>query len=180
LSERGSAVTSANLPSLEPLIYVAVYFRQLYSNDDKLFKSACDTYNRFVDNDVKRHWVKNEKESFEGILKARTIPCEFTNTVNRELIEAFLYGALILHSIEGVKKTEMRDKFKELETKYAKEKIAFCLNTCFKLLLNHVSNVAAVIYQDFAHWQSKYTIPKPDIFWHSSIFGKYKAGPGEI
>ncbi len=162
---------SSKVPSFESLIYVAIYFRQLYSQKDKLFRSACDAYIRFVDNDEKLSWVKNERDSFSKKLEECPLFCDIDGIKNKDLIEAFLYGALVLHSNLNVKPFK-KDNFKKLLDSLGRIKFVFCLNSCLRLLYNNISTVAPLIEHDFAYWQNNEGIPAPDIYWHSKIFGE--------
>lgn len=162
---------SSKVPSFESLIYVATYFRQLYSQKDKLFRSACDIYIRFVDNEAKQSWVKNERDIFFKKLNECPLFCDLDGIRNEDMIEAFLYGALVLHSNINVNKSK-RDSFKKLLDRLGRIKFVFCLNNCLRMLYNNVSVIAPLIYHDFAYWQHNEGIYAPDIYWHSKIFGE--------
>lgn len=169
LASKGSKIDS-QVPSFESLVYVSIYFRQLFSDDDKLFSDACNTYKRYVANEAKIIWVECEKKSFFAILKEKPIFSSTTGVTNANLIDAFLYGALLFHAVEKVK-AHKRTTFKMLLQDLGRDKLVFSLNACLRQLYNHVGAVAPVIYQDFAHWQSCESIPRPDILWQEQIFG---------
>jgi hypothetical protein len=168
---------SATLPEFESLVYASIYFRQLYSENDKLFKLACDTYNRFVDNDAKKQWIKHERKAFDELLNAQIFPFRFQNITNKELIEIFLYGALIIHAPSPINPSN-RTKLEQLLKIEPREKIGYGVNSCYKHLLNHVSNVALLIYKDYSYWLNNFNIPKPNIHWHSKLFGTYSSSLG--
>jgi len=165
---------SATLPDFESLVYASIYFRQLSSEDDKLFKLACDTYNRFVDNDAKKQWIKHERKAFDKLLNAQIFPFRSQIITNRELIEIFLYGALIIHAPNQINHSN-RTKLEQLLKVELREKIGYGVNSCYKHLLNYVSNVALLIYKDYSYWLNNYNIPKPNIYWHSKLFGTYSS-----
>jgi len=162
----------SEVPSLEQLIYVSVYFRQLYSERDRLFKDACDTYMNFVENEAKQQWVMYEKKCFLGGLNGPPMFPPGGKVSSKEIIEVFLYGALIIHSNKSNREAdkEKRRFFKKLLGEWGKEKLVFSLNGCLKQLYNHVATVAPVIYQDLAYWQRTEKIPAPDIQWHKRVF----------
>jgi hypothetical protein len=169
LTSKGSK-TDSQVPSFESLVYVSIYFRQLFPDDDKLFSAACNTYKRYVANEAKIIWVKCEKKSFLAILKEKPLFASTAEGTNANLIDAFLYGALLFHTVEKVE-THKRTMFKTLLKDLGRDKLVFSLNACLRQLYNHVGAVAPVIHQDFAHWQNHENIPRPDILWQEQIFG---------
>jgi|GEM_PF-2859730 len=173
ISYSGKTLKTANRPDLESLVFVSIYFRQLISEGDKVFKLGCDTYCRFVDSLPKRTWIKEEHDHFKKLLNQPNVfgPILNIKPNARELIESFWYGALFFHGSEKISE-EKKKKFRDLITQNPREAVAFNLNACFKLLLNHVNNVAGLIEYDFAYWLNEGYVPKPNIMWHWSIFGK--------
>ena len=169
LTIKGSK-TDSQVPSFESLVYVSIYFRQLFPDDDKLFSTACNIYKSYVADEAKIIWVECEKKSFLAILKEKPLFANTAGVTNTNLIDAFLYGALLFHTVEKVK-THKRTMFKTLLQDLGRDKLVFSLNACLIQLYNHVGAVAPVIHQDFAHWQNQGNIPYPDILWQEQIFG---------
>lgn len=164
---KGDELISSDFPSWESFVYATIYFRQLYSVKDKLFKDACKLYYEFVDSPAKASWIQCEQKAFDSVLDMKDavfIP----NRKGREIFEAFLYGALLVHSVSAVAKKH-REVFKEIVETHKREHILFGLNGILKDLQNSASAVARVWYQEFADWLSKGLIPKPDLWWHNTL-----------
>lgn len=162
-----------SFPEFEDFVFAAVYFRQLFGNRDKLLKDAVDRYCQFVDCQIRRGWVRHEFAAFDGILDngSFTLP-DFTV---RELFDAFMYGAGLLHKIptSGEKN---RQRFLEICNDHPRHKVLYALNMSLKLLMNHVGRITLVMHRDFSYWLDEYGLPLPDTRWHKSLF-KVKVGP---
>lgn len=166
-TSQGDKTIDAEFPDIEAFVYAAVYFRQLCTRPDSLFENVSDRYMHFVDYPGKLCWVAQEKERFLNAWRspAFMLP-EFTI---EQLLRAFMYGASILHSIPH-DRSDSKKHFHQLVANYERAKVLYALNSALKQLQNHVSALAAVVYQDFAHWLNRYSLPLPDVIWHFSLF----------
>ncbi|MFQ5734807.1 MAG: hypothetical protein ACE5KM_22975 [Planctomycetaceae bacterium] len=159
--------TGGRFPDLESFVFVAVYFRQLFSDRDHLFSDACECYVRAVDSPVKAAWVNKEKER---CLSAWNEPGLFINNHSREeVFNAMMYGAHLLHSLPSTWKRH-RDAFRDILANTPRHKMLFEIHGALRTMLNYVNDVAVVAYQDFAHWLDKGDAPAPDVMWHESVF----------
>ncbi len=62
------------------------------------------------------------------------------------------------------------ESLRAILAKYPRETLLYDLHIGLRNLVGHLSNISAVIYQDLAHWINNEGVPKPDVFWHSSLF----------
>ena len=167
ISSRGDE-RHGEFPSLEEFVYAAVYFRQLYS--DKLLRESFNCYERFADSPLKVLWVREEVRGFESSLAATA---QFVRGISRRaLVDSFLYGAGLFHSIShGNPKTARNvQQFWGLIRKEDPLKLAFELNVSFRQLLGYASHVGIVIQHDYGRWLNTEGIPKPNVYWHSNLF----------
>src|SRR5438477_10113901 len=87
----------------------------------------------------------------------------------RDLFDAFLYGAGLMHKTPHIKNAH-RATFLQIYDKEKREEVLFALNTSLQQLLNHVTRVTTVVRQDFSHWLHQYNLPLPDVRWHDRLF----------
>lgn len=97
------------LPTNEMLIFVGIYFRQLFC-DDQLLNHARNTYARFCDSDSRRQMAKAGYKS--AVASWNAVPLAFhvydekvrrpakitALPITAQLFNTFLYGAHVLHS----------------------------------------------------------------------------------
>jgi len=166
---QGGRLIESSFPDIEEFVYAAVYFRQLFSRSrsDQLFQSVCERYQRFVQCSGKGIWVAHEWSAFDETLKNSDF---MVPDYSRErLIEAFMYGASIFHGISS-KQCHKRRDFRNIVANYDKEVVLYALHSSLKELRNHVTRVAAVLYQDFASWIKEFGLPLPDVLLHKNLF----------
>lgn len=166
---QGDRLLEASFPDIEEFVYAAVYFRQLFSRSrsDQLFRNVCDRYQHFVQSPVKSIWVAEEHAAF-----ARTISGPvfmLPDYTAEQLIEAFMYGASIFHGIP-MEQCPKRQNFRRIIADNDREMVLYALHASLKQLQNHLSGVAAVIYQDFSNWIPDNSLPLPDVMWHHNLF----------
>lgn len=154
-------------PEFEDFVFAAVYIRQLIAKDDNLLSDAIDIYCKFVDCPIRPSWVRHELLAFNTTLSQYAINLPVCTL--RELFDAFMYGAGLLHKIPKVGNPK-RVRFLEIYDNQPKQKLFYSLNMSLKLLMNHVSYATAVIYRDYSHWLQDYDLPPPDTRWHSQLF----------
>ncbi|MGD9855845.1 MAG: hypothetical protein AB7U20_12945 [Planctomycetaceae bacterium] len=159
--------TSGTFPDLESFVYVAVYFRQLFSDKDRLFEDACDRYIRAVDSPVKAAWIHKEREA--GLNHWASPGWMVPTHTTEDLFNAMLYGAHLVHSLPTTWK-KYRDAFRDIMNNTPREKLLFEVHGSLLTALNYVAGAAAVMYQDFAEWLHTGSAPLPDIMWHESVF----------
>src|SRR5579862_4971380 len=166
---QGDKVLKSQFASGEAFVYAAVYFRQLYA-DDSLFLEACRIYQEHSGDPAKVFWVKEELESFRRTLAGDCIFSAIRIPL-RDLIDAFLYGALLFHGPNKAFKIHRR-LFQSVITGHLREEILYSLNMGMTGLCSHASGVAMVLHKDMAHWQHSGWIPAPNVWWHSRLFGQ--------
>jgi hypothetical protein len=164
---QGGQLLDHSFPNLEDFVFAAVYFRQLIARNDNLLEDAAERYCRFVDCQIRPVWVRYELARFKRAVDDRAFMLH-DHTV-RELFEAFIYGAALLHKIPDCK-SRKRQRFLEIYDKQPKHKVLYALNISLKTLMNYVGGIAAVIYRDFSHWLCDYGLPLPDTRWHNNLF----------
>jgi hypothetical protein len=170
--EGGRCVTD-NLPGLEPVVFALVYFRQLVQ--DGLFGHVHETYQKHVDSPVKAAWLSAERTSFDDLLSAEPSFIEVQGRgirSNRELFDAFSYGALIMHVPSRVRDKETLTNFEQLYRSERREMVRLALHWLLMSLMNHVAAAGRLMHQDYAHWLKTYGLPKPNVFWQIDMFAR--------
>lgn len=157
----------SRLPDFEAFVFAAVYYRQLIGEGDKLFSDTIDCYNRFADCPIRHEAMQSYKRSFFGILNSKPIPLPVDEYTSREIFDAFLYGASLIHRKPTPQK---RSVFRALNESFRREHLLFALNGALRLLLNPISNVAVIIHRDVFEWIDQYSLPQPDIPLHNRVF----------
>ncbi|MCH7688279.1 MAG: hypothetical protein IH899_16615 [Planctomycetes bacterium] len=158
------------MPQFEEFVFAAVYFRQLFmTRNDYLLTDAADRYCGHVDCPIRQSWIAKEIESFNGILDSPTFPFNINDYTLRQIFDAFMYGAGLMHKIPDVNDATLR-RFLDICDNFPRARLLYAMNMQLMVLMNHVGNVATIIHQDFAHWQSEYSLPLPDIRWHDGLF----------
>jgi len=171
---QGDQLLEAECPDLEQFVFAAAYFRQLFAKRDQLIKAAVDCYCKFVDCPIRPSWVRHEEQCFFGALDGTAWP--LTGYTVREVFEAFLYGAGLLHRLPG-ENDDKRKRFLQLHDTEKPHRVLFALNGSLSTLGSSVSKLAVVIYRDYAHWQHTYGLPLPDVRWHDRLFNPFRVPP---
>jgi hypothetical protein len=171
---QGGQLLEAECPDLEQFVFAAVYFRQLFAKRDQLLKTAVDCYCKFVDCQIRPWWVRHEEQCFNGALDGAAWP--LTGYTIREVFEAFLYGAGLLHRLPS-ENDDKRKRFLQLHDTEQPYRVLFALNGSLSTLGSSVSKLAVVIYRDYAHWQHTYGLPLPDVRWHDRLFNPFRVPP---
>jgi hypothetical protein len=160
----GEGVVSAAFPLPESAFGVLVLFRQLCSFDskDNLFNRATGAYLRHVDHPGKTWWVKSERTTFNTVLQ-RKPPVPFTDLTCsvKDVMDAFLYGARLMHSRPRDASTTQR--LRDILSKTPREHLVMAYHSGMKFLLTHALTVYPVIKQDFLHWTAEVGLAKPDL-----------------
>lgn len=164
---QGDQLLDHSFPEFEDFVFAAVYLRQLIAKDDSLLQEVVDRYCRFVDCALRAAWVHCEGAQFKAELNGTAFL--LSNYTVRELFDAFMYGAALLHKVRDAGNSN-RIKFIELYDTQPRHKLLYAFHTSLKMLMNHVSGVAIVIYRDYSHWSHDYNLPAPDIRWHNKLF----------
>jgi hypothetical protein len=170
---QGGELLGGEFPDLEQFVFAAVYFRQLFARRDQLLNNAVECYGEFVDCPIRGSWVREEEERFDAAVNA--CACPLTGCTRRELFEACLYGAGLLHKFPG--RTDKKgEQFLDLHDDKQRYVVLFALHGSLRTILNHVGHLAVVIRRDFAHWQTTYSLPPPDVRWHDRLFNLTRSG----
>jgi len=166
-THRGDKLVDASFPEFADFVFAAVYFRQLTMKKDDLLNVTADCYRKFVDCPIRNLWIHEEQKSFTSqldepgfMLPAYTV---------RELFDAFMYGASLLHKPPHLL-SDHRARFLQIIDKEPREQVLYALNMSMKTMMNHVGNIAAVLYRDFGRWLHDYSLPLPDVRWHDRLF----------
>jgi hypothetical protein len=173
---QGGELLDHSFPEFEDFVFAAVYLRQLIAKKDSLLKDAVNRYCRFVDCQIRPAWVRHELATFNGALEGPVFM--LPGYTVRELFDAFMYGAGLMHKIPDVGDPK-RKHFLDIYDKQPRYKLLYALNISLKTLMNYVGGVTVVIYRDYAHWLDDYKLPPPDTRWHDRLFEiKEETAPG--
>jgi len=156
-----------SFPQLEEFVFAAVYVRQLIADKDRLLEDAVTRFCKFADCPIRPRWLAHELNSFKNVVSGNAFMVP--GYTAREVFDAFMYGAGLLHKIPRVEDPK-RQRFLELYDKQPRHKLLYSLNMSMKLMMNHVGAVSVVIYRDFSNWLHDYNLPLPDTRWHSQLF----------
>ncbi len=164
----------ANLPSFEYTVFALTCIRQFVGQDD-LLNETCERYQDFID-DTKRENIVKRQNNFTEFLNGNIsghsddtcLHKYFKN--NRQFIDAFLYGALIVHGPEKSYDTH-RQRYKQMyNDKENKERYLYALNHTILEIMVQASGIAVILQEDFLSWINQDLVPKPDIFWHEIMW----------
>jgi hypothetical protein len=164
---QGAQLVDHSFPEFEDFVFAAVYLRQLIAKNDRLLEDAVTRYCRFVDCQIRSAWVRQELAGFKSKLDGPAIL--LPDCTVRELFDAFMYGAALLHKIPKVGDTT-RQRFLQVYDEQPRHKLLCALHISLKTLMNHVSKVTEVVYRDYANWLRDYGLPLPDTRWHDRLF----------
>ena len=164
---QGDKLLEHDFPEFEDFVYAATYFRQLTAQKDDLLSDAVGRYRRFVDCPIRCSWVHEEQKQFISRLKGNSFV--LPGYTVRELFDAFMYGASLIHKPPHVNSAH-RAKFLQIYDNEPRATVLYALNMSMKTMMNHVGNVAAVLYRDFGHWLHDHSLPLPDVRWHDRLF----------
>jgi hypothetical protein len=164
---QGGQLLDHSFPEFEDFVFVAVYFRQLIAKKDSLLEDAVTRYCRFVDCQIRPAWVQHELAGFKRALDGGAFM--LSGYTVRELFDAFMYGAALLHKIPTVG-DPTRKRFLDIYDKQPRHALLSSLNMSLKMLMNYVGGVTVVIYRDYSHWLHDYGLPLPDTRWHDKLF----------
>jgi hypothetical protein len=164
---QGGKLLDYSFPPFEDFVFAAVYFRQLIAQKDSLLEDAVTRYCRFVDCQVRSTWVQHELASFNDALASDLLMVP--GYTMRELFDAFIYGAGLMHKIPRVVDRK-RQNFLDIYDKQPRHMLLGALNMSLKTLMNYVGKVTVVIRRDYSHWLHDYGLPRPDTRWHNKLF----------
>lgn len=164
---QGSRLLDHSLPEFEDFVFAAVYMRQLIAKKDRLLEDAVGRYCRFVDCQIRPVWVQHELAAFNGALDGQAFM--LPGYTVRELFDAFMYGAALLHKIPDIGDPK-RKRFLDIYDKQPRHTMLYALHMSLKTLMNHVGAVTIVIGRDYSHWLHDYGLPQPDTRWHDRLF----------
>lgn len=164
---QGGQLLDHSFPEFEDFVFVAVYFRQLIAKNDSLLEDAVTRYCRFVDCQIRPAWVQHELAAFKGVLNGDAFM--LPGYTVRQLFDAFMYGAALLHKIPGVDDPK-RQRFLDIYDNQPRHTLLYALNMSLKTLTNYLGRVTVVIRRDYSHWLHDYGLPLPDTRWHNKLF----------
>lgn len=165
--EQDSQLLDHSFPEFADFVFAAVYLRQLIAKDDNLLEDAANRYCRFVDCPIRPSWVHRELEAFKSAVDGAAF--KLPGCTVRDLFDAFMYGAALLHKIADVDHKK-RKRFHEIYDNQPRHTVLFALHMSLKTLMNHVGAVTRVIHRDYSHWLHDYGLPLPDVRWHEGLF----------
>jgi hypothetical protein len=169
-TEQTGATLDVSMPRFEEFVYAAVYFRQLFmKKKDFLLKDAAERYCTHVKCPIRKDWVKHEVDSFNNLLESPTFPFPVKNYTLRQIFDAFMYGAGLMHKIPEDGDAQLT-RFLDICDNHPRTRLLYALNVQLQVLMNHVGNIAVVVHQDYAYWQNHHSLPLPDVRWHERLF----------
>jgi len=169
--------TRASMPSLELTVFALVYIRQLISTADNIVNRSCKQYKCFIENTQKRNYIAELQKNFNHYLNDDlatmshyTLLAERVQN-NREFIEAFFYGALIIHG-DNNPKDKNCEHYKSLYLAGEKKRPRFIweLNNTVLRVLENATKIAVLLQKDFAKWKEEGVAPKSNVFWQETMF----------
>jgi hypothetical protein len=173
---QGNQLLDHSFPEFEDFVFASVYLRQLIAKKDSLLKDAVARYCQFTDCPIRIAWMQHETAVYSRTLEGPAFMLP-SYTV-RELFDAFMYGAALLHKIPEVGDPK-RQRFLDICDKQPRHTLLYALHMSLKTLMNHVGGVTLVIHRDYSHWLADYGLPLPDTRWHNKLFNiKATAQPG--
>ena len=144
----------AILPVPEDCMAVILPFRQLYSRDsaDDLFNRCCKIHNRHCPSKhVTYWWVAEYQSRFNTLLEEPvTFPLSCPNLPARRYLDAFAYGAKIVHA--SSRSTDPAADLAALLAGHRKELVVMGYHSILRTLLSHVSMALAVLGHNVNHW----------------------------
>jgi len=96
-TDQGGKTLEADMPTTEPFVYAAVYFRQLTLKQDDLLTDAADRYCSHTSCVMRQHWIQHEVSQVQRGPESPPWPIPAGQLTLRQLIDAFLYGAGLIH-----------------------------------------------------------------------------------
>lgn len=157
--------TCADLPNLEQTTFALVYFRQLIGSD-ALLKHAIEYFNKHSQSSMINQADKLMDEAPNMFDLRSHVPD------NRTFLEAFFYGAKIIHK-EPNKKNAQKLNGAYMGMYLDKKRVPLFMFDLHFLLLNIlsiVSEAAVEIQRHLGHWINEGKAPKPNVFRLRNMF----------
>lgn len=164
---QGGKLLDFSFPEFDDFVFAAVYLRQLIAKKNSLLEDAVDRYRRFVDCQIRSAWVGHELDAFKRDLDGPAF--RLPDYTVREIFDAFMYGAALLHKIPKVGDPK-RKQFLDIYDKEPRHALLYTLHLSLKTLMNHVGAITVVVYREYSHWLHDYGLPLPDTRWHQNLF----------
>lgn len=171
---------NSDLPSQEPLVFASIYFRQLFSQKDRLLKSVHDLYLRFSADRRRMEAVsrtfKQAKEKWNDVPSPNKVWHRTQKQIGEpptlsELFDAFLYGTHVLHSI-GPTKVKHEESLRELlnacPSHVLLDSLSFGLHDAF----DSVKAIYQICEPEFRDWFHFENLPPPNIMWQGQLFDR--------
>jgi hypothetical protein len=133
---QGGQLLDHSFPKFEDFVFAAVYLRQLIAQRDNLLQDAVDRYCRFADCQIRPAWVRHELTAFKGTLDGPAFM--LPNDTVRELFDAFMYGAALLHKVPDVTDPK-RKRFADFYDKQPRHNLLYSLHMSLKGLMNQLT-----------------------------------------
>lgn len=161
-------IKHTQMPLSEDCMAIIIPFRQLYSNNqsDNLFNKICNIHSRHCSQEHPTYmWVKEYQKVFNRSLddKVHFIPACGINTQNcdinnRSYLDAFAYGAKIVH-VQHQKEKTAQD-FRYLQDNFKIEHMVMQYHMILHALMRPMGMVVEILKQDFNHWAEKHGFEK--------------------
>lgn len=171
---------NSDLPPQEPLVFASVYFRQLFSQKDRLLKSVHDLYLKFSDDQRRMEAVRRAFKQAKGKWNDVPTPNGLWLTTGKgtgtqptlsELFDAFLYGTHVLHSI-GPTKVKHEESLRELLNACPPHVLLGSLNFGLRDVFDSVKAVYLLCEPEFRDWFHSENLPPPNIRWQGQLFNR--------
>lgn len=171
---------NSDLPPQEPLVFASIYFRQLFSQKDRLLKSVHNLYLKFSDNqqrmeDVRRAF-KQAKKKWDDVPSPSKVwhltqkQTETPPTLSK-LFDAFLYGTHVLHSI-GPTKVKHEESLRELLNACPSHVLLGSLSFGLHDAFDSVKAIYRICEPEFGDWFHSENLPPPNIMWQGQLFDR--------
>jgi hypothetical protein len=168
-TRQGEKLLDVEMPEFEQFVYAAVYFRQFTLTQDRLMKDAADRYCSHTSCVMRQHFIQFELSQFTHTLDSKSWPFAMEEFTLRQLFDAFLYGAGLIHKFRPPGHPD-RKNFLLIHDKHPRAEVLFALNSGLQMLMKHVAHASVVMRQDLGYWLHTHSLPRPDVRWHDRIF----------
>lgn len=162
----GDELADQDFPTLEDFVFAAVYLRQFIAKKDDLFSDAVKRYCLAVDCRSRGAWMDFELNQFHSKLNNDSFRLKGYSV--RQLFDAFMYGAGILHKFPK-KDAGNKKRMLELIDEKPRHEVLYALHMSLRMATNHTMRASALMRRDFGNWLSEYSLPRPNVRWHYSL-----------
>lgn len=157
-----------DFPAIETLFQFAPLLRQIYSKDhkDSLLDRAVKFYETFAQNSTRRICVRWHIDRFHSCLDSSTRLAGTDGNVGRDIVEAIVYGAKIMHAT-----SREEINLKRLVEQNSSEAVMMAFFCVSRTLVYRASAAARIIQQDIEDWIVTHNLLWPENELRDRLFG---------